>query len=228
MRVFRAALPKWADTDFQLFSGEGAAIHPGRWNFPEERTVYCAESLEVALAEAGFYEIIFNLMQLRGGGVVAPRNFRALLLNRSRVLAVAEYDGIDSHLVDISTADKFADQCKKHRVRLTFEESRRSDYVTLSDQTRRLARGIRRMGAAGMITRSARFDGRCMVIFPNQIPSVVTRKTLDRADVLFSASDAGRIWSGRDVSRISAAEVVAVYKLAGGPTSQLVPVLALP
>jgi RES domain-containing protein len=227
MRVFRTAPPHWANTKAELFGGNGAAENPGRWNFAGEHTTYCTESLEGALAEAGYYEIIFHLHQLRGGGIAAHHKYHGRLLHRLRRLVVAEFNNIDSHLVDISTADQFEAQCKRNRIRLKFEESRYSDYPLLNDRTRRLAQSIRSSGAAGIITRSARSEGRCVVIFPRQAPSDVSIDITKQADILLSASSGDGIWDGKDIRQISEGEIHAIHTLEGARTEELIQVLSL-
>lgn len=228
MRVFRTAKLEYAESDFDIFSGEGAKENPGRWNSKGQLTLYCTETLTVSLAEAGFYDIIYHLSILRDYVGITAKDFREVLIGRCRVLVGVEYPGIDQHLIDISSPGKFDAACKQHGVKLTFAESRRSDYTTLKNRPRRLAHAIRQTGAAGMITRSARADGRCVVIFPDQVPSSIARQTLHHTEAMLSASGSGKIWNGINSGDISASEIIATHSYDGSAVNQLVRVLELP
>jgi len=48
MRAWRLCKSKYETI---AFSGIGAADHPGRWNLPGEKVVYCADSLSLACIE---------------------------------------------------------------------------------------------------------------------------------------------------------------------------------
>jgi hypothetical protein len=227
MKVFRTARPKWASTDYDLFSGEGAAISPGRWNSRGEKTTYCAETLEVSLAEAGFWDIIVHLTTLRESQKVKVRDYREILLHKPRVLVSAEFAEIGPLLVDISAPDLLAAECEVHHVAgLSFDASRRSDYLKHDNKTRRLSSQIRSTGAAGIITCSARYDGRCIAIFPENLPRSMKRTTSLRTIVKLSAASSGSIWDGRDVGKISDRSVIANHDLFGTAVAQKVSVLS--
>lgn len=170
MIAFRVTTEKFSKQPY-LLNGEGGLVHPGRWHFRGTKTVYCAESLDTALSEKGYHTIVLPAREINfqhKGKSKPPKARIEKLLRRELVISELGIQLDDSKFVDISTPGKLARWSSKLGVPLTFEQAL-VDNPFYTDQTCTFGSAVHGEGRIGLITQSARHDGRCMVLFPDHL-----------------------------------------------------------
>lgn len=81
LNLYRICAPEYATSKRKMLSGEGAAIHGGRWNSPGTRIVYLSETLSLAA---------FELLVHVPNEVLAPYKYLRISVPEDMILALDE------------------------------------------------------------------------------------------------------------------------------------------
>lgn len=198
MDVYRIVSKKWSSPGL-ICNGGGAAKDGGRWNPFGVPCNYCGQIQNVSLAEMGFHKGIQPLMDFRDNDnlLIYLQNYHGAEYH----LCLLKIDVNTDDLIDLSTPEKLKAAAEIFGVDLSFEEALESRYL-LSPGTRLLARKIIDSGAPGLITQSARDIGRCVVIYPENLPDKSCRKMYQKSIKLYYSTENKSIWDGRNPTEI--------------------------
>lgn len=175
MRCLRSVHPDYGAED-KIFSGAGAAEHPGRWNQQDIPVICCSSTLSACASEQGYHSLLASIeaynRQVSARGRRFPRDYYERILNVQFKVVEIEILAADQ-IVDGSTDSALSELLSSFGLpKKTIADCRRSGYELEKPEpwTRKFGALMSDKKVLGAVLPSARTNnGNTVVIFENNV-----------------------------------------------------------